>query len=97
MGNRAPAKTASTVSWFAGCGAEESSAQGRVNGSTLQVTAGTQPQLEKLPFSLVQAANFRMLARTGTVKQASAAVGSSPAAVAKSVAGIEKVMPLPYT
>ncbi len=50
------------------------------------------PQLEKLPFTLQQAINFRMCARSQNVKQAALALGVSPGAVSRNVASIEQVL-----
>lgn len=68
---------------------------GEVQGrQPVEVDPGMLPLLEKLPFTLQQAINFRMCARCGAVKQAALALGVSPGAVSRSIALLEQV---PYT
>ena len=53
----------------------------------------TLPQLEKLSFTLQHMVIFRMVARSGSIKDAAMALSLSPGAVSKSIAALEQVRP----
>ena len=57
----------------------------------LQVSVSTLPQLEKLSFTLQHMVIFRMVARTGSIKDAAMALSLSAGAVSKSIAALEQV------
>ena len=56
----------------------------------VQVSVSTLPQLEKLSFTLQHMVIFRMVARTGSIKDAAMALGLSAGAVSKSIAALEQ-------
>lgn len=77
----------SPLSWGQSSADQRGEVQGR---QPVEVDPGLLPQLEKLPFTLQQAINFRMCARSGAVKQAAMALGVSPGAVSRSIALLEQ-------
>ena len=56
-----------------------------------QVSVSALPQLEKLSFTLQHMVIFRMVARTGSIKDAAMALSLSAGAVSKSIAALEQV------
>jgi len=55
------------------------------------VSVSALPQLEKLSFTLQHMVIFRMVARTGSIKDAAMALSLSAGAVSKSIAALEQV------
>ena len=64
---------------------------GSGRGVAPAVTMAALPQLEKLPFTLQHCVMFRMVACSGSIKEAALALGLSAGAVSKSIASLEQV------